>query len=106
MTKTTTKPDSLQPAAEIAVDLFDSWFDPIETEVRGRARQYGIKLDANHLLNEPANPLADARFVWIKPIIKKRGETIARWLRTLRLRGNARHGVVSCPVLKHRVIRG
>jgi transposase-like protein len=40
MTKTTTKPDSLQPAAEIAVDLFDSWFDPIETEVRGRARQF------------------------------------------------------------------
>jgi putative transposase len=40
MTSTTTKPDSLQPAAEIAVDLFDDWFDPIETEVRGRARQF------------------------------------------------------------------
>jgi putative transposase len=40
MTSITTKPDSLQPAAEIAVDLFDSWFDPIETEVRGRARQF------------------------------------------------------------------
>jgi hypothetical protein len=29
MTSTTTKPDSLQPAAEMAVDLFDNWFDPI-----------------------------------------------------------------------------
>ena len=40
MTSITMKPDSLQSAAEMAVDLFDSWFDPIETEVRGRARQF------------------------------------------------------------------
>jgi putative transposase len=33
MTSTTTKPDSFQPAAEIAVDLFDNWFDPIEIAV-------------------------------------------------------------------------
>jgi hypothetical protein len=39
MTSITTKPDSLQPAAEMAVDLFDNWFDPIETEVRARARE-------------------------------------------------------------------
>jgi hypothetical protein len=24
----------------MAVDLFDSWFDPIETEVRARAREF------------------------------------------------------------------
>ena len=36
----TTKPDSSQPAAEMAVDIFDSWFDPIETEVRARAREF------------------------------------------------------------------
>jgi putative transposase len=35
MTSTTTKPDS-----EMAVDLFDNWFDPIETEVRARAREF------------------------------------------------------------------
>src|SRR5882757_11420954 len=35
-----TKPDSLQPAAEMAVDLFDNWFDPIETEVRARSGQF------------------------------------------------------------------
>src|ERR1700726_803012 len=40
MTKLTTKPDSMQPATEMAADLFDNWFDPIETEVRARARQF------------------------------------------------------------------
>src|SRR5271168_3698145 len=40
MTRTTTKPDSSQPAAEMAVDLFDNWFDPIEIEVRARAREF------------------------------------------------------------------
>jgi hypothetical protein len=38
MTSITTKPDSSQPAAEAAVDLFDNWFDPIETGMRGRVR--------------------------------------------------------------------
>jgi putative transposase len=40
MTSITTKPDSLQLEAEPAPHLFDNWFDPIETEVRGRARQF------------------------------------------------------------------
>jgi len=40
MKKSITKPDSLQPATELAVDLFDNWFDPIETEVRARSRQF------------------------------------------------------------------
>jgi hypothetical protein len=40
MTNNITKSDSLQPAAEMAVDLFDNWFDPIETEVRARSRQF------------------------------------------------------------------
>ncbi len=39
MTNTTTKPDSLQPAAEAAVHLFDDWFDPIESGVRDRVRE-------------------------------------------------------------------
>ena len=33
MTSITTKPDSSQPRVGRAVDLFDNWFDPIETEV-------------------------------------------------------------------------
>src|ERR1035438_9055859 len=40
MDKSTTKPDSVQPATELAVDLFDNWFDPIEAEVRARSRQF------------------------------------------------------------------
>jgi putative transposase len=40
MRSITTKPDSLQLEAETAPHLFDNWFDPIETEVRGRARQF------------------------------------------------------------------
>src|ERR1700682_808907 len=40
MTNNTMKPDSLQPAADIAVDLFDNWFAPIETEVRARSREF------------------------------------------------------------------
>jgi putative transposase len=40
MKQPTTKLDSLQPATELAVDLFDNWFDPIEAEVRARSRQF------------------------------------------------------------------
>ena len=40
MTSITTKPESSQPQTETAVHLFDNWFDPIETEVRGRVRGF------------------------------------------------------------------
>ena len=40
MTNISAQPNSLQPAAEMAVDLFDNWFDSIETEVRARAREF------------------------------------------------------------------
>jgi transposase-like protein len=40
MTSITTKSDSSQQAAETASRLFDNWFDPIETEVRARSRQF------------------------------------------------------------------
>jgi hypothetical protein len=36
----TTKPDSSQPTAEMAFELFDNWFDAIETAVRARAREF------------------------------------------------------------------
>jgi putative transposase len=56
MTSITTTPDSLQPAAEMAVDLFDDWFDPIETEVRGRARQFIEELIRSELDAALARP--------------------------------------------------
>ena len=36
----TTKPDSSLLAAKMAVDVFDSWFDPIKSAVRARAREF------------------------------------------------------------------
>ena len=40
MTSHTTNPDCVQPVDEAASRLFDNWFDPIETEVRARAREF------------------------------------------------------------------
>ena len=40
MKSITRKSDSSQPAAETAVYLFDDWFDPIETGVRDRVREF------------------------------------------------------------------
>ena len=40
MTSVTTNSDSSQLEAEAAPQLFDNWFDPIEIEVRARARGF------------------------------------------------------------------
>ena len=40
MSSHTTNPDSVQPVDEAATHLFDNWFDPIEIEVRARAREF------------------------------------------------------------------
>ena len=56
MTSVTTKPDSLQLEAETAPQLFDDWFDPIETEVRGRARQFIEELIRGELDEALARP--------------------------------------------------
>ncbi len=56
MTSISTKPSSSQPAFEMAVDLFDNWFDPIETEVRARARGFieePIRGELNDVLAGP-----------------------------------------------------
>jgi transposase-like protein len=56
MTSITTKPDSLQPASKTAVDLFDNWFDPIEAEVRARAREFIEELIRHELDDALARP--------------------------------------------------
>jgi transposase-like protein len=56
MTSNTTKPASSQPAAEAAVHLFDNWFDPIETGVRDRVREFihaMIEGELDMLLSRP-----------------------------------------------------
>jgi transposase-like protein len=40
MTSVTTKPELSQPQSQPAIRLFDNWLDPIETEVRARAREF------------------------------------------------------------------
>ena len=56
MTNVSTKPDSLQLEAETAPHLFDDWFDPIEAEVRGRARQFIEELIRGELDEALARP--------------------------------------------------
>ena len=56
MTSGTTKPDSLQHEAETAPHFFDDWFDPIEAEVRGRARQFIEELIRGELDEALARP--------------------------------------------------
>jgi putative transposase len=56
MTSITTKPDSLQPEAEMGAHLFADWFDPIEAEVRGRARQFIEELIRGELDEALARP--------------------------------------------------
>ena len=69
MTSITTKPDSLQPAAEMAVDLFDNWFDPIETEVRARAREFIEELIRGELDAVLARPrYGEARWPAMKQV--------------------------------------
>jgi hypothetical protein len=75
MTSTTAKPDSLQPSTEMAVDLFDNWFDPIETEVRARAHEFIEELIRGQLdtmLARPADSLglfiAEAETTWLATV--------------------------------------
>src|SRR5436853_3610904 len=56
MTSTITKTDSSQLEAEKAPQLFDDWFDPIETEVRSRARQFIEELIRGELDEALARP--------------------------------------------------
>src|ERR1700726_306468 len=56
MTSGTTKPDSLQHEAETAPHFFADWFDPIEAEVRGRARQFIEELIRGELDEALARP--------------------------------------------------
>jgi transposase-like protein len=56
MISTITKSDSTQREAATVPQLFDDWFDPIETEVRGRARQFIEELIRQELDTALARP--------------------------------------------------
>jgi hypothetical protein len=71
-----------------------------------RPRQRNVQLALDHGMDEFANPIAQASFNRVKPIVEKVDSRFGCRLRRLKLRGNARHGVVSCPALQRRMIRG
>ena len=56
MTSSTTRLDSMHPAAGMAGDLFDNWFDPLEAEVRARSRQFIEELLRAELDSSLARP--------------------------------------------------
>ena len=56
MTSNSTTPCLPQSETETAVHLFDNWFDPIETEVRARARQFIEELLREELDSALARP--------------------------------------------------
>src|ERR1700730_8756932 len=49
------------------------------------ARQSGVRLAANHLLDQPANPVTNPGLDGIKPIVKKVGVTLGHRMRKLRM---------------------
>ena len=56
MTNVTMKSDSFEPAADTAVHLFDNWFDPIESGVRERVREFIEALICGELDEALARP--------------------------------------------------
>jgi putative transposase len=69
MMNDTTKPDSLQAAARMAVDLFDNWFDSIESEVRARAREFIEEMIRGELDTVLARRVTgEARFLAMKKV--------------------------------------
>src|ERR1700680_4521527 len=63
------------------------------------ARQNGVKLTANHLLDQFADPDTYPGLDGIKPIVEKMRIALGRRMQKLRRRGNGFHGVVSCLAL-------
>jgi putative transposase len=56
MTNVTMKPDSFEPVTDTASHLFDNWFDPIESGVRGRVRDFIeelIRCELDEALSRP-----------------------------------------------------
>jgi hypothetical protein len=67
-----------------------------------RSRQCQVEFFLDHRTDEFPNPIAQASFDRVKPIVEK----VEGCLGSLERRGNVRHGVVSSPALRRRMIRG
>ena len=71
-----------------------------------RSLQRLIQLALDHGLDKAAHAFAHLRLDRVEPIVEKIHRRSGDRLRGIRLRDIARHGVVSCPTLQRRVIRG
>ncbi len=71
-----------------------------------RSRQHGVKLAADQFFDELTRPSPYLGLDRVKPVVEKSRSCLCCWLRRIRLRGKARHGVVSSPTLQRRMIRG
>jgi hypothetical protein len=71
-----------------------------------RAGKHSVELAADHLFDELMRPSAHLGLDRIKPVGEKINSHLGCRLRRIRLRGSARHGVVSSPALQRQTIRG
>jgi len=71
-----------------------------------RAGKHSVEFAADHLFDELTSSATDLGLDRIKPIVEKINSHLGCGLRRIRLRGSARHGVVSSPALQRRMIRG
>ena len=78
----------------------------LRTAAIARPRYRRLEFGLDHRFDEVANPSAYAGFDRIKPVVEKMHIRCRLGLRKFKLRGNARHGVVSSPALQRRMIRG
>jgi hypothetical protein len=65
-----------------------------------------LQLALDHGLDDAAHMVAYLRFDRIKPVVEKMHSRCGGRLQGIRVRDIALHGVVSCPTLQRRVIRG
>jgi hypothetical protein len=79
---------------------------PMKKPVRAGERRVTAREGASALFDEPTRPSAHLDLDRIKPVVEKINSHLDCRLRRIRLRGSARHSVVSSPALQRRMIRG
>ena len=83
MTSIITKPDSAQPKAETAVQLFGDWFDPIETGLREKVREFIEELISSELDAVLARPRYGRPTMGVDGMVGAAGHRHGRRLRSL-----------------------
>jgi len=69
-------------------------------------RQCRVKLLVDQFFDEPADAPADLGLKRVNPVVEKMARDLILRLRGIGRRASPCHGVVSCPALQRRMIRG